>query len=504
MGTTPRAFRALPPLAGFLLLGGLPPVLLATGDHLLHRYAPGAVAAALTLVTLLPAVLAVLLVRGLRTPRAERGEATAGLTVTEADQPELWRTVRELADGVGTRVPSRIVLTAEVDASVSEAVRLFGLLPGPLRLHLGVPLVQGLSEAQLRAVLAHELGHRADAGTRFATLALRARTHALRTVTRIGRRADRAAARERIPSAYARLCLRSTLAVARRQEYAADAAAVRVAGRDATASALRELPVLEAAFGFYRVNYAMLGSGAGLLPPRGEVFGGFGRMLSARRLEMAGLRADPSAGPSSPYDSHPPLADRVRRIEELPDDGRTHEARGAALSLLYDPERIMTALEDTCLADDLRHHERTRDWQELLDRTMAASLASSSTPLQRALALYTEDRPTIPALLRVIEDGGLWQLAKRLPVSDHAVDAQCRAFRAFVRPTLHKSLSSMALAELSARSLLRWEFSWERAAVPHLPPAADGTRTDLDAAVVSAVADAPDTAPLRALLTPGA
>ncbi|MFJ1972214.1 M48 family metalloprotease [Streptomyces sp. NPDC087903] len=488
--------------------------------------------------TTLRALRALLLLAGLFMLRTPRGETRAGLPVTETDEPELWRTVRELADRVGTRAPAHILLTADVDAAVTEDARLLGLLPGPRSLHLGVPLVQGLSEAQLRAVLAHELGHHAEADTRLATLAVRGRAQVLRTVAHFEQRADRAKAREqlrqerkhrgneaggkktaeadtvhagithrttaRIHTAYAGLYLRSTLAVARRQEYAADDAAVRIAGRDATASALREIPVLDAAFGFYMDNYATLGSGAGLLPPRGEVYGGFGRMLTARQLEVAGLRAELPVEPSSPYDSHPPAADRVRRIEELSADGRTNEARGAALSLLSDPERIMPALEDACLADDIRRFERTRDWQELLDRSMTASLASRSTPLQQALALYTEDRPTVPALLRVIEDGRLWQLAKRLPLSDHAGAEHGRAFREFVRPTLHKSLSRMALAELSARSLLRWEFSWERAAVPHLRPTAVGTGTDLDAAVVSAVADSPDTAPLRALLADGA
>jgi hypothetical protein len=259
--------------------------------------------------------------------------------------------------------------------------------------------------------------------------------------------------------------------------------------------------VLDAAFGFYMTSYATLGSGTELLPPRGEVFGGFGRMLTARQLELAGLRAELPTEPSSPYDSHPPIADRVRRIEELPDDGRADEALGAALDLLSAPERTLAALEDAVLTDDVRRFGRARDWQDLLDRSMSESLAGGSTPLHRAFVAYTEQRPTLPALLDIVEDGRLWQLAKRLPLSEQAAAAEGRAFREFARPALHESLVTMVLAELSARSLVRWEFSWERSAVPHLPPAADGTEPDLDAVIGAAVADIPDTAPLRALLT---
>ncbi|KOU59132.1 peptidase [Streptomyces sp. MMG1533] len=532
MGTTLRALRALLLLAGFYLLGVVLLALLAGGDYLLYLHAPSSVTVKLTIVSVL---LAIPLVRGLFMLRTPRDEETAGLPVTEADEPELWRTVRDLAEQVGTRAPSRIVLTADVNAAVSEDARLLGLLPGPRRLYLGVPLLQGLSEAQLRAVLAHELGHYSNSDTRLAALTVRGRAQVLRTITHFEQRADRTAAREqarqekknakaeakgkqakevdtghagvtyramaKIYIGYAKLYFRATLAVSRRQEYAADAAAARIVGRDATASALREIPVLDAAFGFYMGSYATLGSDKGLLPPHGEVFGGFARMLTARQLELSGLRTDLPTEPLSPYDSHPPIADRVRRIEELPDDGRADEARGAALDLLSAPERTLAALEDAVLTDEVRRFGRTRDWQELLDRSMAEALAADGTPLHGALRQYTQEQPTLPALLDVIEDGRLWQLAKRLPLSEEAAASEGRVFREFVRPTLHKSLISMALAELNARSLLRWEFSWERSAIPHLPPASDGTETDLDAVVGSAVADAPDTAPLRALLT---
>lgn len=526
MGATLRAVRALVLLAGFYLLGVFLLAALVGVDWLLYRYAPAGLAAKLYLVSVL---LAVPVVRGLFMLRTPKGEEPAGLPVTEADEPELWRTVRELAKQVGTRAPSRILLTADVNAAVSEDARLLGLLPGPRRLYLGVPLLQGLTQAQLRSVLAHELGHYANSDTRLAALTVRGRAQVLRTIAHFEERADTTAARERarqekknakaaakgketsevdegragltyrvmarIYTAYAKLYFRATLSVSRRQEYAADEAAARIAGRDATASALREIPVLDSAFGFYMESYATIGTPAGLLPPRGEVFGGFGRMLSARRLELASLRSKFPSQPPSPYDSHPPIANRIHRIESLPADGRAEEDKGAALALLADPERSVAALEDAVLSDEVLRFGRTRDWSELLAGAMTAGLATLSTPLHRALAFYTKDTPTLPALLKLIEGGQLWQLARRLPLSEQASAAEGRAFREFVRPALHESLCSMALAELSARARLGWEFSWQEAAEPQLPPG-----TDLDAAVEAAVADVPDTAPLRALL----
>ncbi|MFI1354085.1 M48 family metallopeptidase [Streptomyces sp. NPDC020898] len=543
MGSTLRALRALVLLAGFYLLGVLLLAVLAGTDYLFFAHAPAAVATKLAVVSVL---LAIPLVRGLLMLRTSKGEVPSGLPVTEADEPELWRTVRELADQVGTRAPSRIVLMGDANAAVSEDARLLGLLPGPRRLYLGVPLMQGLTEAQLRAVLAHELGHYAGSDTRLAALTLRGRVQLLRTIRNFEEKAGNTAAREqarqerknaraaakgkgtegqktdtgragityrtlaRIYTAYAKVYLRATLADSRRQEYAADASAARIAGRDATASALREIPVLDGAFGFYVRSYATLGADAGLLPPHGEVFGGFGRILSARQLELAGLRSELPTEPTSPYDSHPPVADRVRRIELLPADGRADEAHGAAIALLADERRTFAALEDAVLTEEVRQFRRTADWQELLDGAMAANLSSLNTALHRALVLYTKGRPTLPALLTLIDDGQLWQLARRLPLSDEAVAAKGRAFREFVRPTLHHSLHSMVMQEFSARSQVRWEFSWEQSAKARLLPApgsspGDGT-SELDAAIGAAVdtalADQPDTAPLRALLPP--
>ncbi|MFF9780328.1 M48 family metallopeptidase [Streptomyces sp. NPDC013978] len=531
MGATLRALRALVLLAGFYLLGVILLAALAGADYLLYLHAPSGVAAKLYVVSVL---LAIPLVRGLFMLRTPKGEELPGLPVTDADEPELWGTVRELADQVGTRAPSRIVLTADVNAAVAEDARLLGLLPGPRRLYLGVPLLQGLTEAQLRAVLAHELGHYSNSDTRLAALTVRGRAQVLRTVRHFEERADKTAGRERarqekknakaaakgkktreidtghagvtyrvmakIYIGYAKLYMRATLAGSRRQEYAADLASVRVAGRDATASALREIPALDAAFGFYMNSYATLGAEARLMPPRGEFFGGYGRMLSARQLELVGLRTDLPTEPASPYDSHPPIADRVERIEALPADGRADEGRGAALGLLTDPDRTLAALEDAVLTEDVLRFRRTGDWQELLDGSMVANFASLDTPLHRALAMYTKDHPTLAALLKVIDDGQLWQLARRLPLSDQAAEAQGRAFREFVRPALADALQGMVLAELSAHSRLSWEFSWSEPAAARLAPAPDGTETDLGAAIDAAVADHPDTRPLRTLL----
>ncbi|MFF4716795.1 M48 family metalloprotease [Streptomyces eurythermus] len=538
MGATLRALRALVLLLGFYLLSLVLLAALAGVDVLVFGWGHGPLTAKVGFVTVL---LAIPVVRGMLMLRTPKGEDPPGLPVTDADEPRLWALVRELAAAAGTRAPDRILLTGEVNASVSEEPRLLGLLPGPRRLTLGVPLLTGLTEAQLRSVLGHEFGHFTGGDTRLSALVVRGRVQIGRVIGQFHAKADgkvaadrarqeRASAKRvakgrkakevdttgvgatyrtmaRIYTAYGKLYLRASLSTARGQEYAADLTAARIAGRDATASALREIPALAASHDFYLDSYATLGLQARLLPPRGEFFGGFGRLLTARELELAELRAELPEMPVGPYDSHPPIADRVRRIEALPADGRTDEARGAALTLLTDPERTLGALEDAVLLDELLAFPRAAGWEELLNASMAAGLSATRTPLHRALTAYTGQPATLSALLDVIDDGRLWRLAERLPLSEAAAAAKGRAFREFVRPVLVRSLRTMVLAEFSACSLLSWEFSWTGPAAVRLPGWETGTGGDspedgLDAALEAAVADHPDTGRLRALLPP--
>ncbi|MGW8695473.1 M48 family metalloprotease [Streptomyces eurythermus] len=538
MGATLRALRALVLLLGFYLLSIVLLAALAGVDVLVYSWGHGPLTAKVGFVTVL---LAIPVVRGMLMLRTPKGEDPPGLPVTDTDEPRLWALVRELAAAAGTRAPDRVLLTGEVNASVSEDPRLLGLLPGPRRLTLGVPLLIGLTEAQLRSVLAHEFGHFTGGDTRLSALVVRGRVQIGRVIGQFHAKADgkvaadrarqeRASAKRvakgrkakeidttgvgatyrtmaRIYTAYGKLYLRASLSTARGQEYAADLTAARIAGRDATASALREIPALSASHDFYLDSYATLGLHVRLLPPRGEFFGGFGRLLTAREPELAGLRAELPEMPVGPYDSHPPIADRVRRIEALPADGRTDEGRGAALTLLTDPERTLGALEDAVLLDELLVCPRAAGWEELLNASMTAGLSATQTPLHRALTAYTGQPATLPALLDVIDDGRLWRLAERLPLSEQAAAAKGRAFREFVRPALLGSLRTMVLAEFSACSLLSWEFSWTSPATVRLPGWAAGAGDDnpeaeLDAALEAAVADRPDTARLRALLPP--
>ncbi|MEU0831876.1 M48 family metallopeptidase [Streptomyces sp. NPDC056231] len=529
MGPSLRAARALVLLAGFYLLSVVLLAALGALDWAAFTWTTGGVAAKLFVLSV---VLAVPIVRGVFMLRTPKDEGLAGLPVDDTHEPRLWATVRDIAQQVGTRAPDEIVLTGDVNAAVSEDARFLGLVGGRRRLYLGLPLMTGLSQAQLRSVLAHEMGHYGNSDTRLTAITARGRIQVLRTIAHFEERAGKTVAKEQarqekkaakalakgkkakeidtggagvtyramaaIYTAYANFYMRATLSGARREELAADVAAARIAGRDATASALRELPALDAAHGFYMNAYATLGVEAGMLPLPGQVLGGVRHLLAARQDELDEMRGSLPTEPSSPYDSHPPIAERVARIEALPDDGRASEPVTPSLALLVDPERALAAVEEAVLTPEALGLRRA-DWPELVHESMASYTERSARGFGAVVAEATGSDGSLFATLDAIDAGALWQIADRLPKSEEAAAATGPAAREFARPRLRSGLSQLVSNEYVRQGRARWQLSWSDSATLELP---HGYAQELPAALDAAVADIPDTEPLRKLLAP--
>ena len=253
-----------------------------------------------------------LLVRSLA-PLREKSSLVRGLPLYRDDCPELWHALDELAAKTGTRPPDQVWLNAEVAASVSERTKLFGLLPGRRCLYLGLPLVCGLSRAELPAVLAHEFGHYLHRHSRLAALSYRGHVAIGGVLRRFAR--HRANPLGWLFRGYGVLYVAVQHAVSRRQELEADAVMARVAGREAAQAMLRRLPMVKDAWDVYWSEYVSGGFEVGLVPQ--DVFGGFGRMLDARREEL--LAAPVRAEARSWWDTHPPIVDRLWALDSAPD-----------------------------------------------------------------------------------------------------------------------------------------------------------------------------------------
>lgn len=80
--------------------------------------------------------------------------------ITEKDHPELFALIREIVAEAHTNFPKKIFLSPEVNASVFYDSGFWSMfLPIPKNLQIGMGLVNTLTVAEFKAVLAHEFGH---------------------------------------------------------------------------------------------------------------------------------------------------------------------------------------------------------------------------------------------------------------------------------------------------------------------------------------------------------
>ncbi|GAA2132603.1 M48 family metallopeptidase [Kitasatospora kazusensis] len=518
LSTSGRALTAVALLAGFYLLAAAI-VLGLTGLDLALLFSGTGVNPAIAKLIGLSLLVIYPVLRVVFLTRRPRGEEPSGLLLTREQQPELWARIDRIAEQTGVRGPADLRLVPDVNAGVWEDTRLLGLIPGKRHLVVGAPLLLGLTEAELDSVLAHEFGHYSNRDVRLAGVTMAGRRAILHTVRTLQEQADpdrkqhtggirKAQARSAdlaqgvqgnlagVFAAYGRMFFRVSEAVSRRQEYAADRTAAQLAGRDATAAALRRLPVLSAAQDFYLDCYATIGWDAGVLPLPGQLYGGLAHVLAdpVRGPELARLGRELPQEQSDPYDSHPPIAQRVAAVEALPEDGRSAEQDGPALALLREAERTLAALEQATLVPEAAA-KRHADWPELLRESCLAGLRRRTGPVREALT--DAGLPaTLEGLLDALDTGRGWEIAGRLPKSEEAAAATGRAAREFLRPALHSALSRLTVLAMAEAELAHWEFSWSRSATLHLP---EGVEEGMEGAVDAAVTDAPDTAPLRAL-----
>ncbi|MBN3929065.1 M48 family metalloprotease [Streptomyces verrucosisporus] len=380
----------------------------------------------------LPAVLAVLrgMFSGGHAPAARGGRA-----VTRRQAPRLWETVTGLARAVGAPEPTEIRLTLEANASVGEDTR-FGAGVAARRMEIGVPLLAGLSEDELRAVLCHELGHYARRHTRFAATAHRG-SAALRTardgITEAAGGnvlvASYTGYQRWVLGVYAWLFDAVTFVVRRRQEFQADAAAAAVVGREATASALTAVHAVGAAWADYRARLLDPMAGRGLTPD--DPLRPFAGMLAdpeyAEALEQ--WRRRMPEPPRSRLDSHPPLSRRLAALARdegaagAPPAPRTGAAADAAYLRL--PEGVWGSLLRPLLPPS-GPRRLGQPWREWLDDAAEAQMVQAVEDLREPLArLRGPDVPPEPAVdtvLGLLEDGRGAELAESLHEAGWGVD----------------------------------------------------------------------------------
>jgi Zn-dependent protease with chaperone function len=266
-----------------------------------------------------------------------------GPRLTARAHPELFSLIDDVARETGQEKPAEVYLVADVNAFVTERGGMMGV--GSRRvMGIGLPLLEVLSVAELRAVIAHEFGHFVGGDTRLGPWIYRTRLAIGRTLESLG---EHSSLLGKPFEWYGLGFLRVTHAVSRQQEYVADAVAARVAGVAAARNALRRIAGAAAAYNSFWASELAPALHRGYRPPLASGFGQFLRAPTMAPHVAAAVDAELREGKSDPYDTHPSLRERLAALDRLravPAAKPDPNAERSAITLVADVDTLEAAL----------------------------------------------------------------------------------------------------------------------------------------------------------------
>jgi Zn-dependent protease with chaperone function len=259
-----------------------------------------------------------------------------GRELTEAEAPQLFRMIADLREKMQAAPIHHVLITNEFNVAIAQCPR-FGLFGGYRNyLILGLPLLDAVSAAEILAVLAHEYGHLSGGHGKLSRWIYRQRsTFDTLYAHAIARREKNAVNRvlAGMLDWFAPYYKAYTFVQSRQNEYEADAMSCKIAGTDASASALIRISLLANWLhgSFWPKLYAL--STQHETPP-------FMPYVSMRKLlamtmdEWATKERLKEAWKveSDVYDTHPCLSERMAAMEQV---------------------AVMPAMPKTCAADAL-------------------------------------------------------------------------------------------------------------------------------------------------------
>lgn len=212
-------------------------------------------------------------------------------------------------------MPDEIYLTENLNAGIARRRGIMGV--GSRRyMVIGLPLFQLHTVSQLEGVLAHEFGHNHGGDLSIAPWIhnTRAAIDSAIVMASISRSTDSDPMKRNVQILqfpfvwYGRFFMRATRAISRTQEFAADRLAAMAVGAEPFAEALRIQERSSGAYAEYLCDDVIPAVERGYEPPFLE-----GLTLCLKSVEKKLNEADIP----DPYDSHPPLSERLAAIEHL-------------------------------------------------------------------------------------------------------------------------------------------------------------------------------------------
>lgn len=366
------------------------------------------------------------------TPRLDRF-VDPGPTLDPARHPRLFAVINDTAAATSQSPPVRVYLVSDFNAWVAQRGGIMSL--GSERvMGLGLPLLQTLTVDELKAVLAHEFGHFHGGDTKLGPWLFKTRAAIGRTISNL---AHRPAFIRKPFELYGNAFLRLTHAVSRQQEFAADALSASVVDVATVRSSLVAIHRLAPAFGPFWLQEVGPALRAGYRPP---VLEGWQKFLSAPEISShleTEFEKALTEGKSDPYDTHPPLKER---LEALPHTDATTPAHSPkAITLLDDPAELEAALIQLLAKLNKAPEPQPVSWKDLGDKVWVplwTSLVGPNRarlegmtpenvvpylekPAELAVRFSTAARADLASPRIVLESQVLWSAAVTLGLLQH-------------------------------------------------------------------------------------
>jgi len=335
-------------------------------------------------------------------PRIDRFVAP-GPAITAADAPELFAALNEVAKTTGQAMPADVYLVNDVNAFVAQRGGVMGL--GSRRvMGIGLPLMQAVTVQELKAILAHEFGHYHSGDVAIGPWIHKTRAAIARTIEQLSGNHL-----QKIFVAYGNMFMRVTHAVSRRQEFIADEVAANAAGAAVMASALRKAHGYALAFhGYWSAEVGPVLS-SGYLPPLTAGFAKFVQVESVSARVADSIRAEEAEGQSNPYDTHPPLRERVAALRAFA-QGAPGDTR-PAVALLSDPARWERRLLAAAINEDWARSLAPLAWDKVVEAVYVPIWRQAVKENTKNLAGTLVSRPSFA--------GKLAEAMKRGRFTDH-------------------------------------------------------------------------------------
>src|SRR5713101_1263042 len=278
-------------------------------------------------------------------PRRDTFEPPGPL-LQRTSHPRLFAELDDIAGSLNEALPGEVYLIGQVNAFVADRGGILGF--GSRRIMaVGLPLLSVLNISEFRGVVAHEFGHYYSGDTSIGPWVYKTQAAMIRTFQSIGSlQGIRVGAIQLMYGLISFLIkqyfvgfLRVINFVSRKKEHRADELACLVAGSAACIQGMRKIHGGGMAWMPYWNSEVLPVLEQGCRP---DIADGFARFLAAPEIAaqvMRGIEREIAEGKTNPYDTHPPLRDRIAAIERLR-IGAAGENLEPALSLLSVPDTV--------------------------------------------------------------------------------------------------------------------------------------------------------------------